>query len=258
VLNEIVQIAENAGLEILKFYGSSAGVTLKADESPLTHADQASHELIVSRLASLTPDIPVISEESKLISPEQLKSYSRFWLVDPLDGTKEFLKKTGDFTVNIALIENRRPILGVIYVPVQQLFYFAENGKGAFKQNGHRSPSPIKIRRANADSLCVVASKDHAGPQVELMLKKIPGAELTSMGSSLKFCLVAEGKADIYPRFVPTMEWDTAAADCILTVAGGSVFALDGKLLEYQKPGLKNDSIIAVGDLSLDWKRLLP
>jgi 3'(2'), 5'-bisphosphate nucleotidase len=258
VLNQIVDIAENAGREILKFYGSSSGVTLKEDQSPLTLADQASHEFILNRLARLTPEIPVISEESKLISPELLQSYSRFWLVDPLDGTKEFLKNTGDFTVNIALIENRRPILGVIYVPVREQFYFGEINKGAFKQVGRSSPAAIRVRKVNYASLCVVASKDHAGPQVELMLKKIPGAELTSMGSSLKFCLVAEGKADIYPRFVPTMEWDTAAADCILQCAGGAVLTLDGAPLQYQKPGLKNDAIISIGDAHLQWKKFLP
>jgi 3'(2'), 5'-bisphosphate nucleotidase len=257
MLDEILSIAKAAGVEILKFYGRSSGVTLKADQSPLTLADQASHEYIVKRLSAFTPDIPVVSEESASVPPEELRSYERFWLVDPLDGTKEFLKGTGDFTVNIALVERRRPILGVVYVPTQDLAYYAACGQRAWKRVGSEAPREIKTRPARPESLCVVASKDHAGPQVEMMLQRMPGATLASMGSSLKFCLVAEGQADIYPRFVPTMEWDTAAADCILEVAGGGVYDLAGELLRYQKNALKNGSLVAIGDKNLNWRQFV-
>ena len=177
--------------------------------------------------------------------------------MDPLDGTKEFIKKSGSFTVNIALIKQREPILGVVHAPAMALTYYAERGGGAWRMEKDESPVSVRVRKADPDQLCVVASKDHAGPEVAAMLERIPGAELASMGSSLKFCLVAEGKADFYPRFVPTMEWDTAAAQCIVEVAGGTVLDLDGAPLHYQKVPLKNPSIITVGDQAVDWKRYL-
>lgn len=257
MLPRVKEIAIAAGEEIMRVYRAApAEVTYKADDSPLTAADRAAHNSIVAALENLTPDIPVISEEFQDHGSRLIPDFAKFWLVDPLDGTKEFLKRTGDFTVNIALVENRRPILGVVYVPVQRVIYSAD-ALGAFKQTEHQDPFSIKVRRANPDALCIVASKDHAGPQVELMLERMPGAQIASMGSSLKFCLVAEGKADLYPRFVPTMEWDTAAADCVLSKAGGAIYEIGGGPLEYQKAGLKNGSIIALGDTSLNWERFL-
>lgn len=259
LLSSIEQIATDAGLEIMRIYNASdVAVTYKLDDSPLTAADSAAHEYIVAALKNLTPDIPIISEESENCDARAISEMNRFWLVDPLDGTKEFLKRTGDFTVNIALIQDSRPVLGVIYVPVQQITYSASTNKGAWKKESSGKPFRIEVRPASQNSLCVVASKDHAGPQVQLMLEKMPGAQLASMGSSLKFCLVAEGKADIYPRFVPTMEWDTAAADCILAEAGGAVYGIDGDLLTYGKVALKNGSIVAIGDTALNWKQFLP
>lgn len=258
LLEKTCEIARAAGAEILRVYNSSGTVSYKSDDSPLTEADQASHRLITSQLKQLDPAVPIVSEEAEW-NAKAGSLNGRFWLVDPLDGTKEFLKRTGDFTVNIALVENDRPVLGVIYVPARDWLYFAPaQGPGAWKLTGAEPPQEISVRRADSGSLCVVASKDHAGAQVDRMLARIPNAALTSMGSSLKFCLLAEGKADIYPRFVPTMEWDTAAADCILEAAGGVVCDLDGARLRYQKPGWKNGPIISVADRSLNWKPWLP
>lgn len=259
MIDSIRKIATEAGEAILKHFHAEvpADIDYKADDSPLTMGDRASHEAICKGLAELTPDIPVLSEESESIPYDERRQWKKFWLVDPLDGTKEFIKRTGDFTVNIALIENGEPILGVVHAPVLGVTYFAEKGTGAFKATS-RGESRISVRSSNADALCIVASKDHAGPQVAAMLEKLPGAELTSMGSSLKFCLVAEGVADLYPRFVPTMEWDTGAAQCVVEAAGGSVMTLDGGRLIYQKEVLRNPSVITVGDPDLDWKNLLP
>lgn len=255
MITKITNIARITGVEILRIYNSDFAVKLKADSSPLTDADRASHELILSALRLLTPQIPIISEESE--SHAAVGAVEQFWLVDPLDGTKEFLKRTGDFTVNIALIRNLKPVLGVVYAPAKDLLYFADSSQGAFKVTGRNTPTPIRSRRASFSSLAVVASKDHAGPAVTEMLSRIPGAELKSMGSSLKFCMVAEGEADLYFRDVPTMEWDTAAAQCIVECAGGGVLCLDGTPLAYGKKTLKNPSLMTIGDLDFDWKTLI-
>lgn len=260
MLSKVRVIARRAGDEILRHYHTEVPVDIdyKADDSPLTQADRASHEIIVAALRELTPDIPVVSEESEAHEAKNRLEWKRFWLVDPLDGTKEFIKKTGDFTVNIALIEDREPVLGVVRAPAIGVEYYAERGKTAYVHRDHDNALAIRICRANPAKLWIVASKDHAGPKVAAMLEKIPHAEVTSMGSSLKFCLIAEGKADIYPRFVPTMEWDTAAAQCIVEAAGGKVMTLDGNRLTYQKPDPRNPAIIAVGDPELDWQQFLP
>jgi 3'(2'), 5'-bisphosphate nucleotidase len=254
-LQDLCGLAEKAGAEAMRFYGR-ASVTLKQDSSPLTDADRASHETIVQALPNFLSGIPVVSEESAEPATA-LPANGRFWLVDPLDGTKEFLKGTGEFTVNIALIENARPILGVVHAPAIGLSYFASLGHGSFRQHRGQPATPIFTIPANLQRPRVVASKDHAGPLVEKMLSRLPGAELKSIGSSLKFCLVAAGEADIYLRDVPTMEWDTAAAQCVVEAAGGTLCTLDGQPLRYGKPGLKNGSIITVGDLQLNWSALL-
>ena len=180
-----------------------------------------------------------------------------FWLVDPLDGTKEFLKKTNEFTVNIALMKERLPVLGVVHAPALNLTYYGGREFGAWRQTGDDQPTPITTRRAGSSQLGVVASKDHAGPLVSTMLTRLTNPQLRSMGSSLKFCLVAEGKADLYLRDLPTMEWDTGAAQCIVEAAGGAVFSLDGEPLRYGKPGLKNPAIMTVGDSRLEWRPLI-
>ncbi len=258
MIEDIRQIAAEAGKAIMKTYDGPAEIESKEDDSPLTQADRAAHDCIVTALAQLTPDIPVLSEESESISTEERLGWERFWLVDPLDGTKEFIKKTGQFTVNIALIENGEPTLGVVLAPASDLEYFASRGNSAFKRLGQAEPLPIHVSEADKARLRIVASRDHAGPKVAAMLENLPDAELVSMGSSLKFCLVAEGAADLYPRFVPTMEWDTGAAQCILEEAGGAVCTLDGYRLAYGREDLRNPAIIAAGHPAIDWKSLLP
>ena len=258
MIDKIRQIAGEAGKTIMKTYSDPAQVESKEDNSPLTKADRAAHDCIFAALTKLTPDIPVLSEESEGISIEERMTWKRFWLVDPLDGTKEFIKKTGQFTVNIALIENGESTLGVVLAPASDLEYFGIHGKGAFKREGLSNPIKINVSEVNNNKLRIVASRDHAGPKITTMLEKLPSAELVSMGSSLKFCLIAEGQADLYPRFVPTMEWDTGAAQCILEEAGGSICTLDGYRLKYAKRDLRNQSIIAAGHPTIDWKALIP
>lgn len=260
LLEQICQAATEAGQIILDYYDKPLPVDYKADDSPLTLADRASHNFLVARLAELTPDIPVLSEESDPGSYASRQSWSSFWCVDPLDGTKEFVKKTsGEFTVNIALIRGDEAVLGVVHVPVQNVTYFAEVGVGAFKQSQSSNASSIRTRKGRTDEMTVVASKDHAGPEVAAILQKMAGegieVESASMGSSLKFCLVADGQADFYPRTVPTFEWDTAAAQCIVETAGGLIQTRDGKRLVYNKEDLRNPSVFAYGDPDLNWKR---
>ncbi len=255
--DQVCRLAELAGDKILMFYKRGAEVTWKSDASPLTAADCESHNFLIESLASLLPDVPVISEESEHALDRSLHTYERFWLVDPLDGTKEFVKGTNEFTVNVALIEAARVMLGVVHAPALSLTYWGVKDAGSWRRAGKELPVSITSRQADPPRLSVVASKDHAGPLVQTMLARLCSPQLQSMGSSLKFCLVAEGKADLYLRDLPTMEWDTAAAQCIVEAAGGGVFSLDGKPLRYGKVGLKNPAIMTVGDVHYDWKSLI-
>ncbi len=261
LLDPVRALTEAAGRVILGHYERPIPVDYKADDSPLTQADRASHAFLVEKLTALTPDVPVLSEESDPASVAGRKTWRRFWCVDPLDGTKEFVKRTGEFTVNVALIDGDEPVLGVVHVPVQGLTYFAAKGEGAFKQEGDAEPVRIEARTAAADRLTVVASRDHAGPEVAAILAAMAAeglaVEAASMGSSLKFCLVAEGAADFYPRTVPTFEWDTAAAQCVVEAAGGTVTTRDGARLRYNKDDLRNPSVFTAGDPVLDWRRWL-
>ncbi len=254
MLEQIKTIARDAGGEILNYYEGDAGVRLKQDESPLTLADLAAHRFICARLRELDASIPVLSEESDEESGAGRKSWSRFWLVDPLDGTKEFIKKSGEFTVNIALIEDGESVMGVVRAPVLKTTWFAEAGSGAWKQTDGDEAAALSVSRPNAARLGIVASRDHAGPLVSELLERFPGAETKSMGSSLKFCLVAEGRADIYLRDVPTMEWDTGAAQCVVEAAGGVVQTLEGERLTYNKDDLRNPSLVTLGDKDFDWR----
>ncbi|MEM8598586.1 MAG: 3'(2'),5'-bisphosphate nucleotidase CysQ [Bacteroidota bacterium] len=261
MLADVRAIAVQAGQRILDFYAQELPVDYKSDDSPLTHADRASHAYIVQALRALTPDIPVLSEESPEDEVAGRKGWATFWLVDPLDGTKEFVKKTtGEFTVNIALIDGAEPVLGVVHVPVKGVTYFAD-AAGAFKQDGDAAPVPIQARQAADAALTVVASRDHAGAEVAAILDRLGDAgyavDSASMGSSLKFCLVAEGQADFYPRTVPTFEWDTAAAQAIVEAAGGRVATRDGERLAYNKDDIRNPSVFAVGDPAFDWQRFV-
>ncbi len=258
ILNaRVCELAREAGAKILRYYGPGAAVTLKKDASPLTIADRASHDFLVESLKPLIRDASVISEESEEATNGTIDSTNTSWLVDPLDGTKEFLKGTDEFTVNIALMKEGLPVLGVVHAPALGLTYYGVRNLGSWRQVGDEPAIPISTRRPESSRLAVVASKDHAGPLVSAMLARLTEPQLQSMGSSLKFCLVAEGKADIYLRDLPTMEWDTAAAQCVVEAAGGAIYTLDGEPLRYGKPGLKNPAIMTVGDIQFDWQRLI-
>ena len=249
LIQQLSQFARLAGERIMPFYRKALPVKSKEDRSPLTEADMASHHYLMEALKDMLPNTPVISEESQ--NHTVLAGVSQFWLVDPLDGTKEFLKGTDEFTVNIALIRNSYPVLGVVHAPALGLTYHGASDDGAWRQIADHPSMRIKTRSANPANLSIVASKDHAGPLVKGLLEMFPNASLRSMGSSLKFCLIAEGSADLYLRDLPTMEWDTAAAQCVVESAGGKVFSLDGERLCYGKAGLRNPAIMTVGDSTL-------
>jgi 3'(2'), 5'-bisphosphate nucleotidase len=260
-LDAVLAIAEDAGRRILEIYdGPHFDVTAKGDGSPLTAADRAAHDLITTRLAELSPVLPVLSEESVEGEVEGRASWPRFWLVDPLDGTKEFLKRNGEFTVNIALVDGARPVLGIVYVPVTRTAYLARGGEGAWKQHAGRRQA-IRTRPYQGGKATVVASRSHSGPEVDRFLERLAtregGYETASIGSSLKLCLVAEGAADVYPRLGPTSEWDTAAAQCVVEAAGGVVTDTEGGPLRYNKPDILNPWFLVSGDPSYDWRAFL-
>jgi len=258
LLPDLLDLAQKAGLAILEVYASDFSVQDKADDSPLTRADMASHHLLVAGLRHLTADCPILSEESAVIPFAERTSWSRYWLIDPLDGTKEFIKRNGEFTVNVALIDNHQPILGVVYVPVSGVTYFAAKGHGAFVQRADGATKPIKTRALGDDPIVAVASRSHRGPEVDDFLEKLGDYEVVSIGSSLKICLVAEGKADIYPRLGPTSEWDTAAAQAVLEEAGGKLTNLNLQPLPYNtKESILNPYFLAFGDSQHNWKKYL-
>lgn len=256
-LDETKAIAVAAGQRILQIYNRSFTVAAKEDGSPLTEADRAAHELIVARLQALTPDIPVLSEESDENSYKNRAGWKRLWLVDPLDGTKEFIKRNGEFTVNIALLENHRPVLGVVLAPVLNVVYAGCEGREASKEVPGERAQAIHVRRYRGGKATVAASRSHAGSKLAGFLHSLAQAqgqpELIRMGSALKICLVAEGAADVCPRFGPTSEWDTAAAHCVLRVAGGELTDLSKRPLVYNKPSLLNPWFIARGSGDYDW-----
>ncbi|WP_293055850.1 3'(2'),5'-bisphosphate nucleotidase CysQ [Mycobacterium sp.] len=245
-LEQVIAIAVDAGKLILQ-HRRHPDVAEKgdhgADSSPVTDADLASNRYIAEHLTELTPQIPIISEEATLPDYETRKQWRRFWLVDPLDGTKEFVSGSDEFTVNIGLIENLEPVLGVIYTPAKDLLYYAAQGHGSWKRDG--TNSPVRIFSSVPDlskGLTVVESKSHPSAELENYLKDLPVRERITAGSSLKFCWVAEGLADIYPRLNPTMEWDVAAGDAIYRNSGRH--GQRRSSLTYNKPTLKNDSFV--------------
>ncbi|WP_158781218.1 3'(2'),5'-bisphosphate nucleotidase CysQ [Pantoea sp. BAV 3049] len=230
MLDKICQLARDAGDAIMKVYDGQAplDVSHKSDHSPVTAADIAAHKVIVQGLSALYPDIPVISEEDPP-SWEIRQHWQRYWLVDPLDGTKEFIKRNGEFTVNIALIDNGKPVLGVVYAPVLGVMYSAVDGKAWKEEGGHKAQ--IQVREARPP--LVVVSRSHSGTELEDYLSQLGEHQTTAIGSSLKFCLVAEGKAQLYPRFGPTNIWDTGAGHAVAIAAGAHVHDWQGKTLDY-------------------------
>lgn len=253
-LAPLVDISKRAGLAILEWYDNDMGITHKADDSPLTKADLASHELISSELTRLWPEIPVLSEESADIPWQTRQTWQQYWLVDPLDGTKEFINHNGEFTVNIALIRDHEPVLGVVYVPVTGVCYLGAREYGAWKQEKDAPATVIDVRQPAAEPTVIVGSRSHANPELASQLNQLGPHELVSMGSSLKFCLVAEGLADFYPRTGPTCEWDTAAAQAVVEAAGGQVVKADGRPLNYNsKDSYLNPFFFVFGDPAREW-----
>jgi len=246
---KIVEIAELAGRAVMEVYGrEDFGTTYKDDCSPLTLADKASHEAILTALRGVAPGMPVLSEESKAVAYEERKSWKAYWLIDPLDGTKEFIKRNGEFTVNIALIEEGAPVLGVVHAPARDVTYYASAGKGAFRKAAGRGAGRIRVSGPPDGILRVAGSRSHGGEALERFLAELGPHELVSMGSSLKFCLVADGTAHMYPRLGPTMEWDTAAAQCVVEEAGGKVTDMEGRRLRYNKKDLHNENFLVSCD----------
>jgi len=255
MLDRVLAIALEAGEKILEIYESEIAVTHKDDDSPLTQADLAAHHHIVAGLRALTPDIPVLSEEAADIPYETRRQWTRYWLVDPLDGTKEFIKRNGEFTVNIALVDDGAPVLGVVHGPVLRRSWIAAQGLGAWRlEDGQKHA--IRTRKVPALPALVV-SKSHRDAALDAFLARMPEHEAVSRGSSLKFCLVADGVADLYPRTGPTSEWDTAAGQCVAEQAGAQVLVMPGlQPLRYnQKESLLNPLFVVIGDPAYGWAR---
>lgn len=258
LLASILEIARAAGEKILDVYHSDFDVEQKDDDSPLTQADLASHKHIVESLEKLEPRFPVLSEEAADIPFSMRSTWQRFWLVDPLDGTREFVKRNGEFTVNIALINGGRPVMGVVHAPALGLTYGASVSEGAFREESGKR-SELKTR-ALPEKPVYVVSRSHQDEALQALLARAPEHDAVSRGSSLKFCLVAEASADFYPRTGPTSEWDTAAGQCVVEQAGGVVWRLPERIaLGYnEKESLLNPRFAVIGDPEADWSELLP
>ncbi|QSE98394.1 3'(2'),5'-bisphosphate nucleotidase CysQ [Fulvivirga lutea] len=245
----LIDIAKKAGSEILEIYNDPNKFNVvdhKADDSPLTLADKASHQIIARELENAYPEVPIISEESEVPDYKVRREYNYYFLIDPLDGTKEFINRNGQFTVNIAVIKKSKPIIGVVYTPVSDELYFGELGVGAFKLMANiKKELAVNNKKGNR---IAVRSKSHASPEEEGVLEKYDVVDSISVGSSLKFCMVAEGKADVYYRHGPTMEWDTAAGQAVVEAAGGSVYRGTGpEMFSYNKENLLNSSFLCLG-----------
>ena len=262
LINDLINISKNAGNAILEIYNSNTenfGIDYKDDNSPLTKADKASDRIIYDGLKNIDNTIPILSEEGKNIEYNTRKKWDKFWLVDPLDGTKEFIKKNGEFTVNIALIENHNPTLGIIFAPAKSLLYVAQKNLGSFKINTKNKLENLagltKISvSSSSDKIRIIGSRSHSNSTFNNWVQeKFPNAQIVQVGSSLKFCLIAEGEAEIYPRFGPTSEWDIAAGHVIVNEAGGKVCAFNDKILTYnKKENILNPEFYAIGNIKLN------
>ncbi|WGL15582.1 3'(2'),5'-bisphosphate nucleotidase CysQ [Microbulbifer bruguierae] len=268
LLDKVIAISAKAGEAILDVYNASGEleVDTKADDSPVTAADLAAHKILAPALEQLLEGVPVLSEEGKMPGYDIRSQWQRYWIIDPLDGTKEFIRRNGEFTVNVALIENGEPVLGVVHVPVLNITYAGAKSLGAIKQDASGEKTiavrAMQPRLDSGDAIEVVASRSHGAGAVDALLERIEGSlgetGLKNMGSSLKLCLVAEGAADLYPRLALTCEWDTAAAQAVVEAAGGIVVDEAFNLLRYnQKDELLNPFFYVIGDQSFDWKSLL-
>ena len=248
-------IARDASSLIMKIYKTDFEIETKADNSPLTAADKASHINIVRGLKKITPDVPILSEESSEISFAERSSWDEYWLIDPLDGTREFIHRNGEFTVNIALIRNHNPVLGIVHLPARDQVYFGYRG-AAFRCDGEELPRQIHVTAQAHSPVRVLGSRSHRGSSLDRYLNNLGEHVMVPIGSSLKICLVAAGEADIYPRLGPTSEWDIAAAHAVVECAGGQVTGLDGQPIRYNtKSNVVNPHFIVFGDVSRDWTK---
>jgi 3'(2'), 5'-bisphosphate nucleotidase len=258
LLNQACVIAREAGAAILEVYGTRFSASEKADLSPLTEADLASHRIIQRRLRELTPEIPLLSEEGRDVPFEERRHWSTFWLIDPLDGTKEFVKRNGEFTVNIALIQDHAPVLGVVFSPVLDTLYAGAPGIGAFVESAEGGRRDIGVRWPAPERPSVVSSRSHRDARLGRALERLGPHEAVAMGSSLKLCLVADGSADLYPRLGPTSEWDTAAAHAVVCAAGGHVCDLKGQDLRYNtRESVLNPQFLVCARKPEEWLRRL-
>ncbi len=252
-LKEVVEIARNAGAAILEIYHQAEGVEIerKSDNSPLTIADKTANDIICAGLEKLALQYPIISEENKSIPYDVRKDYDYYWLVDPLDGTKEFIKRNGEFTVNIALIHQQMPVMGIVYAPVLEEMYWASKGNGAFvEKDGQVSQLNINAFTKADEGLKLVCSRSHLNEATETFINGFTKPELVATGSSLKFLIIASGNAHVYPRLAPTMEWDTGAAQIVLEEAGGKVIDEEtSEALKYNKENLLNPYFVAYGNM---------
>lgn len=264
LLTPLLESVQEVGRQVKNLYTQYQRDTVleiqsKADDSPVTAADFLSHDLLCASLKKLTPELPILSEEKAQPTFAKRQSWQRYWLLDPLDGTREFIEGTGDFVINLALIEQYRPILGVVYAPVTQTCYFAYQGGQAYKQVAREKPQIIQTRSWQSNRIMVVVSRRHGTSAVRTFLDRIGNHQILNVGSALKFGLVAEGVADIYVRMGPTSEWDTAAGQCIVEAAGGRMFDEQGQTIQYNtKDSLINPSFLAVGDPQYNWLQYLP
>ncbi len=260
LLSTLRQAVADAGAAILEIYADPDRfqTEIKSDDSPLTAADKAANRILVTALQSMTPDIPVLSEESAQAPWVERRHWTRCWVVDPLDGTREFLKRNDEFTVNVGLVEHHRPVLGVVYAPALGRWFYAAQGGGAWRQDGQKMPVRIQVGEKIADRPWqVVGSRSHNTPAVDAFVERLGDAELVAMGSSLKLCLVADGSADLYPRLGPTCEWDTCAAQAVVEEAGGQVLDADtGEPLSYNaRESLLNPHFICCSRPDPAWFR---
>ncbi len=257
LVEQLIAISMEAGDAILEFYNTEIDFQIKPDSSPLTKADLKSNSIIVKRLKALTPNIPILSEEEADISFDIRSKWNEYWLIDPLDGTKEFINKNGEFTVNIALIRDHNPIFGIIHLPVKNHTYWGYDEKGSFFLDQNNSIKKIKVSKNTNGPIKIAASRSHPSDELNNLLHKIKNYKLLNVGSSLKFCLIASGELDIYPRFGPTSEWDIAAGHAIVKFAGGVIIDRNGSLIKYnKKKSYINKDFIASNSLLLGEKYL--
>lgn len=258
LLDPVIQIAYQAGKVIMEVYDAGFSVENKSDQTPVTEADLAANKVIESALRELTPHLPILTEEAHPTPFAERKNWARYWLIDPLDGTREFIKRNGEFTVNIALIDGDESVLGVVYAPVIGVLYYAAKGQGAFKQESTSEPKAIHVRENCTGKTIVACGRSHPTGEVTNFLENLGEHEIVRVGSALKSCMVAEGKADLYPRLGPTSEWDTAAAQCVVEEAGGVIVDTAMQRLRYNtKEDLLNPHFFVGGDDSVKWSDYL-